>query len=289
MLIGVNKMLKLVIDGVNIPFEVLTFSGGEEHVKINMGEINLVGEPDLIEIQAYLKSSSEVMQMFNLIDAVNRIHKDSTVEILMPYFPYARQDRACEMGEAHGAQMFSKLIKAYDHVISRITVVDPHSDVVGALFDGDIIEIVKQEDQLKEYLQFDDELAETLEQDDIVIVSPDGGALKKILGVANELNNPPVVAAEKVRNTRTGAIERTVVHDTENVLVDSTVFIVDDICDGGRTFHELAKVLKEEHGVDKVILYVTHGIFSKGRKFSDYIDTVCSAYPWDEVDSFEDL
>lgn len=289
MLIGVDKMLKLIIDGISVPFEVLTFSGGEEHVKIDMGEINLVGEPENVEIQAYLKSSSEVMQMFNLIDAVQRVHKDTPIELLMPYFPYARQDRACEMGEAHGAQMFSKLIKAYDHAISRITVVDPHSDVVGALFDGDMIQIHKQEDQLSDYLHYDDELSEILEQDDLVIISPDGGALKKILGVANELNNPPVVCAEKVRNTRTGAIERTVVHDTDNVLSNSTAFIVDDICDGGRTFHELAKVLKEEHGVDKVILYVTHGIFSNGRDFSEYIDMVCSSYPWDEVDSFEDL
>ena len=39
--------------------------------------------------------------------------------------------------------------------------------------------------------------------------------------------------------------------------------IVDDICDGGRTFLEAAKILKEET-TGKLFLYVTHGIFSKG-------------------------
>ncbi len=40
-------------------------------------------------------------------------------------------------------------------------------------------------------------------------------------------------------------------------------FIVDDICDGGRTFIELAKTLKEK-GAEKIYLYITHGIFSNG-------------------------
>ena len=39
--------------------------------------------------------------------------------------------------------------------------------------------------------------------------------------------------------------------------------IVDDICDGGQTFIELAKAL-EKQGAHQIFLYVTHGIFSKG-------------------------
>ncbi len=50
--------------------------------------------------------------------------------------------------------------------------------------------------------------------------------------------------------------------------------IVDDICDGGRTFIELAKTLKEG-GAQRVVLYVTHGIFSKGiYPLEKYIDEV---------------
>jgi len=50
--------------------------------------------------------------------------------------------------------------------------------------------------------------------------------------------------------------------------------IVDDICDGGRTFIELARVLKEK-GANKVALYVTHGIFSQGLDvLKEHIDHV---------------
>ena len=38
---------------------------------------------------------------------------------------------------------------------------------------------------------------------------------------------------------------------------------VDDICDGGRTFIELGKVLRAK-GASKLVLSVTHGIFSRG-------------------------
>ena len=48
---------------------------------------------------------------------------------------------------------------------------------------------------------------------------------------------------------------------------DKTLFyIVDDICDGGRTFIEIAKYLKEADSIDssRIHLMVTHGFFTKG-------------------------
>ena len=45
----------------------------------------------------------------------------------------------------------------------------------------------------------------------------------------------------------------------------SSLIVVDDICDGGYTFIQLAQVIKEEYGfTGDLHLVVTHGIFSKG-------------------------
>jgi ribose-phosphate pyrophosphokinase len=51
--------------------------------------------------------------------------------------------------------------------------------------------------------------------------------------------------------------------------------IVDDICDGGRTFLEIAKILKAR-GASSIELYVTHGIFSNNaiEKLKPYFDKV---------------
>jgi len=69
------------------------------------------------------------------------------------------------------------------------------------------------------------------------------------------------------------------------VKVDSlegrTAIITDDICDGGYTFIKVAEQLKAK-GASKVILFVTHGIFSKGLGvFDGLIDHVFT------TDSFE--
>ena len=55
------------------------------------------------------------------------------------------------------------------------------------------------------------------------------------------------------------------------------------ICDGGRTFVELGKKLKEL-GATKVNLHVTHGIFSKGKDvFEGTVDEVYAKYDWTQL------
>ncbi|MFZ9611583.1 MAG: phosphoribosyltransferase, partial [Methylococcales bacterium] len=81
--------------------------------------------------------------------------------------------------------------------------------------------------------------------------------------------------ASKHRNLETGKIDYTNVPMSVND-ADKDVFIIDDICDGGRTFIEIAKAVdevrklsssvKREH-YGKNYLIVTHGIFSFGFDF----------------------
>ena len=81
-----------------------------------------------------------------------------------------------------------------------------------------------------------------------------------------------VVECSKLRNINTGEIRGTKVHSTG--FLNHDCVIVDDICDGGRTFIEIAKVLKQK-GAGKIKLYVTHGIFSKGLDvFDGLIDEI---------------
>jgi len=77
----------------------------------------------------------------------------------------------------------------------------------------------------------------------------------------------------KDRDVKTGNITRTSITP---IVHGGNAIIVDDICDGGRTFIELAKCLKP--ACDKVYLYVTHGIFSKGLDvFDGLIDHIWTA------------
>jgi len=116
-----------------------------------------------------------------------------------------------------------------------------------------------------------------------VVICPDKGAVQRTRAIVNafekDFQPEPIVYCEKVRDPATGQITHT------DIKVDSlegrTAIITDDICDGGYTFIKVAEQLRAK-GASKVILFVTHGIFSKGLDvFDGLIDHVFT------TDSFE--
>ena len=113
------------------------------------------------------------------------------------------------------------------------------------------------------------------------MVSPDAGALKKVFRIAEFIGyTNDVVIASKHRNLETGKIDFTTVPlDGTNATDD--FFIFDDICDGGRTFIEIAKVIKSHAWPEnqqfqgKIYLVVSHGIFSAGFDLlAEYFDGI---------------
>ena len=73
-----------------------------------------------------------------------------------------------------------------------------------------------------------------------------------------------IITASKVRDLDTGKILKTEIPTIDGFGPKMKYVIVDDICDGGRTFIELAKVIKEQKPDAEIYLIVTHGIFSAG-------------------------
>ncbi len=116
---------------------------------------------------------------------------------------------------------------------------------------------------------------------DTVVVAPDAGAAKKAFKVAQGLGLP-MIQATKHRDLKIGDITDTTVAYYDHCEPGTNYLIVDDICDGGRTFIELAKYIKQAKHLGKIYLYVTHGIFSKGMRplLDSGIDHIFTANPW---------
>lgn len=222
------------------------FPGGEVQVSIDLLADGLLR----VVIDADLRSSDDVMSLLMLTDAIRRQVPATPIDLNLPYVPYARQDRVCNPGEALAAKVFCQLINAQGY--ATVTILDPHSDVVPALLD--CVRVVDASVPLRSVV----DRAEFA--NGITLLAPDAGARKRVLGLAKKLGIESVVFAEKVRCTKTGAITGVSVPDN---LPDQPVLVVDDICDGGRTFLELAAVLRKV-SAQPLYLYVTHGIFSKG-------------------------
>lgn len=165
--------------------------------------------------------------------------------LYMPYLIYGRQDKPISNNSTFARNV---IIPVLDKFFSKITTLDAHSQ--------DYI-IFNTKPSLSEVL---------LEVKPNIICYPDKGASQR----GYLVKDYPTIILDKKRNQSTGEIEglqflpkKGINH--KFILNDSNILIVDDICDGGRTFIEAAKLLKGM-GAKSVCLYTTHGIYSKGVK-----------------------
>ena len=180
------------------------------------------------------------------------------IHLYTPYFMGARSDRRFTEGDANYLkQVICPIINAQK--FESVTVLDPHSDVLEACLDN--FKKVNNHDIVKKALTAIDN--KNGAQDRIVLVSPDAGAYKKIFDVAQKFGIERIITATKVRDIKTGKILHTEI-PTLDQHENLKYVIVDDICDGGRTFIELAKAIHGSRPTAEVYLVVTHGIFSNG-------------------------
>ena len=233
-----------------VEMKVLKFPGGELHVTVETGIC-----ADAFELKAHLPNADAVITLLMTTDALHRAYPGAPIDLHLPYVPYARQDRIANPGEALSAKVFCDLINAQHY--RRVVIQDPHSDVTPALLDRVVID-----DPVPALRRTLDRIRTC--SPNVSLVAPDAGARKRVLKLASQLELP-IVFADKIRDTRTGAIAGT---EIQGELPDCALLVVDDICDGGRTFTELAQAIREKQRrggtCQPLYLYVTHGIFSKG-------------------------
>lgn len=227
-----------------INFDSFTFSGGEPHIKI-LDDLSTTKE---VSITHRIKSFNDIGLLLIAVNALRNMKVDK-INLLLPYFPAARQDRLMVKGEALSVKVYTELINNLN--LNSVTIFDPHSEVTSALLNNCIV--------IENY-KFIENIIKTLNKNTLLI-SPDGGALKKIYKVASYLKNYEVIECSKSRDVKTGKLSGFKVYIDD--LEGKDCLIVDDICDGGGTFLGLAKELKAKNA-GKLYLAVSHGIFSKG-------------------------
>ncbi len=243
MILNLDKSFKPFGES-NIKFEAFIFSGGEPHIKISPDFD--VSEPVIVTHR--LNSFNDLGLLCIATDALRRMGVNH-IEAFIPYFPAARQDRVMVKGEALTVKVYADIINALQ--FTKLTVFDAHSEVTPAVLDR--CEVVSNHSFIKA-------IAKSLSPE-MILISPDGGALKKIYKVSHDLGGQAVVECSKSRDVKTGHLSGFKVY-TED-LNGADCLIVDDICDGGGTFSGLALELKKKNA-GNLYLAVSHGIFSKG-------------------------
>ncbi len=236
-----------------LKFKCFKFSGGEISFKLQEEYLDY-SKIDRVVITHRVNSSDDLMKILMAVDAL-KLEGIKRFDLVMPYIPYARQDRKCDTGEAFSLKVFTKIINSVG--FDSVVVLDSHSDVAPALIDN-----CENFDNHRYVMLAATHMMATSTIKKPLLVSPDTGANKKINKVFEKIKFfTDVVKCDKVRDVTTGNITGVEVFATD--LDGQDCLIVDDICDGGRTFIEIAKELKRTNA-GKVSLFVTHGIFSNG-------------------------
>ena len=227
-----------------VPYSVKQFKTGEIQVTL---ESFFIPTPDAVTITGSITSSDQLMELCQLVDTLRHYLKPQvSISLVLAYCPYSRQDRRCNLGESFSLKVFTDIINSLG--FSEIKLLDPHSYVSPALLNASIVDVA------------DLGIFSSIPHD--LFVAPDAGAAKKVAKCSTKFNTS-MFTAEKVRASDNSSVVTSISVDSSE-LDGKSILIIDDICDGGRTFIELCKAIKARQPNCTVNLYVTHGFFTYG-------------------------
>ena len=248
------------------PVDFSTFPGGEVYLKeIHFPPTVYV---DRATIWAVILDSDGFFALAQLKDYLDRNHigRPRHVTLKLPYLPYARQDRVkpgVVANQSLSLKVFCNMLNSLN--FDEVILTDPHSTVGPALVNN--AQVITRAQIVGHRFRYGQSF-KRFNPKTAVLVSPDAGALQATLDIAQALKvENPVLIGSKQRDMATGNITGTALLSTQDTPPKSHYFVFDDICDGGRTFTELAKAIRHrDPKAASINLYVTHGLFSKGKE-----------------------
>ena len=221
---------------------VTEFSDGE--IQINIEES--IRGCDVYVVQSTCTPvNKHIMELLIMIDALKRASARS-INIVMPYYGYARQDRKARAREPITAKLVADLVQTAG--ATRLITLDLHAPQIQGFFDVPI-----------DHLQGVPILTDYFEEKDLkdtIIVSPDHGGVTRARRMADRLGSP-IGIIDKRRPRPNVAEVMNIVGDIEG----KTAILVDDIIDTAGTITLAANALIE-NGAKAVYACCTHAVLS---------------------------
>ncbi len=226
--------------------EVGRFADGEINIRI----AETVRGHDVYIVQPTSPPVNDnLMELLIMIDAFRRASANM-IAVVMPYYGYARQDRKARGRDPISAKLVANLLTVAG--ASRVITIDLHAEQIQGFFDIPV-------DNLWSFPVFSEKIR-TLEYDNIVVVSPDVGGVKRARKFAEKIG-APLAILDKRRPKDNVAEVMHIIGDIEGM----TAILFDDIIDTGRSLVEGAKALLK-NGAKRVIACATHAVLSQDAK-----------------------
>lgn len=218
------------------------FSDGEISVQVSES----VRGKDIFIIQPTCAPTNDnLMELLVMTDAFRR-SSARTINAIIPYFGYARQDRKAAPRVPITAKLVANLLETAG--VNRIVTMDLHAGQIQGFFDIPV-------DNLYGSIVFRDYIKQK-ELANPIIASPDIGGVARARYFADQLGFDLIIVDKKR--------ERANISEVMNIIgdvVDKDVILVDDIIDTAGTMCKAAEVLKK-NGAKSVMALGTHGVLS---------------------------
>ena len=228
------------------PVEIFVFPDGEKRIRIQ----EKVLDEDCVVIQsASIPPDENYMELFIMIDALKRSGAKS-VKAIIPYLGYQRQDHVFREGEAVSLEVIAEILKAVG--MTEAYSFDLHSPKIPDVFSVPL-------HHLSALPLFAERIKKDFNLDEIVLVSPDMGGIRRIKQISEMLGNIPFATVTKNRDLASGEINDS---DLDGDVRDKTAIIVDDMISTGKTMVEAAEMLIE-NGAVKVFVFATHPVLAR--------------------------
>lgn len=230
---------------LNIPLGDVAISrqqSGEIHVSYR----ETIRACDVFIVQSLSHPVNEhLIEMLIMVDAAKRASA-KTVNIVMPYYGYARQERKSAPREPISAKLVADVLTTVG--ATRIITVDLHADPIQGFFDIPV-----------DHLTALDLIIDYLTRKNItnpVVVSPDAGRATTAEKLAGRLNCPFAIMI-KNRPAHNQSEITHIIGDVEGM----TPIIIEDLIDTGSTIVNVVEALKKK-GAHDAYICATHGVFS---------------------------
>ena len=218
--------------------QITKFSDGEFAVSY---EESIRGR-DIFLVQS---NSDNLMELLLMIDAAKRASA-RTINAVIPYFGWARQDRKDKPRVSIGAKLVADLLSAAG--VNRVITMDLHADQIQGFFNVPVDHLYAS-NVILPYLV-------SLKLDDLVIASPDVGGSKRANAYAKYLGCP-LVLCNKTRARANVVATMQIIGEVEG----KNVIIIDDMVDTAGTITKAADIMKE-HGAKTVRACASHCVMS---------------------------
>lgn len=221
-----------------------TFSDGETNLVID----ETVRGCDVYFVQPTCKPVNDnLMQLLIMIDAAKRASAKS-INAVVPYYGYARQDRKTKGREPISAKLVADLITTAG--ADRVITMDLHAGQIQGYFDIPLDHLTAGQALAKYFKPL------VKEKGNFVVVSPDLGGVTRARTFSNYLNLP-IAIIEKRRPKDNVSEVMNIIGDIEG----KNCIIIDDIIDTAGTITNAAAALIEK-GANEVYITASHGVLS---------------------------